>query len=244
MTSSISLYVDSSSTAPLEEVPEGRFSELLNFEKSKECRWIQIAVIVAGIASVLLLASFGWLPASFLIAARISVIGLSIGLVLRLLYQIYVKKEPPSSLDEKELKRFQSIPASYICLLGPLLEEFFFREMIQGSLQMLLRYTITSPVITLLGVAMPATHLIAMIVTGVIFGAAHYSSERENHGQVLYASLSGVLVEGTIYAALGLGPAIFAHVINNTIALTAMEIGLELERRQKKAQVIPIEQAL
>lgn len=229
----ISLHLDSNFSEKIEECSHSRFSQVKEGESSSE-RWIQIVKIILGIGATLLLSSMGILSSSYLLAARISVMSISIGLFLNFLYHHIVNKDPSLPEKTEDLDPNRSIPLSYIGVYGPIIEELIFRLGVQGTLQFLFRNDIPPRIITLLGIAMPATNIAAMILSGMIFGISHYSRERNNVAQVLYTGISGIFVEGALYAAFGLAPAIFAHIINNTISLAILEILVELNTNRQR----------
>ena len=96
------------------------------------------------------------------------------------------------------------IGAVAISVFGPLLEEALFRGAIQGYM---MRYF------------KPWT---AIVCSALIFGIAHM-----NPVQIVYATLLGVVFGWIYYRTGSLLPVILGHVLNNSVAIITMLLGLE-----------------
>ena len=96
------------------------------------------------------------------------------------------------------------IGAIAISVFGPLLEEALFRGAIQGYM---MRYF------------KPWT---AIVCSALIFGLAHM-----NPVQIVYATLLGVVFGWIYYRTGSLLPVILGHVLNNSVAIITMLLGME-----------------
>ena len=96
------------------------------------------------------------------------------------------------------------IGAIAISVFGPLLEEALFRGAIQGYMMRHFK---------------PWT---AIVCSALIFGLAHM-----NPVQIVYATLLGVVFGWIYYRTGSLLPVILGHVLNNSVAIITMLLGME-----------------
>lgn len=109
-----------------------------------------------------------------------------------------------------------------VALFAPIAEEALFH----GGLQPLLTYTIALIVpaasAALFGPMFTVATVVSIVATGVIFGAVHYLNPHKGaFEQAVLASIAGVAY-GILTVQFGIGAAIAAHIVNNTICAMLM----------------------
>lgn len=130
----------------------------------------------------------------------------------------------PEKRDSKYTKLVLSRPLD-TTIGAPLLEEGVFRGVLQPTLQRICQ--IALPVTgTLLfpGVAVSVATAAAILGTSLLFGAIHYTNPHENsHIQAITSAIGGIPF-GLAAARLGLGAAVGAHMMHNSIIITAQKV--------------------
>jgi membrane protease YdiL (CAAX protease family) len=110
-----------------------------------------------------------------------------------------------------------------VTLFAPIMEELFFR----GIIQPLLLASILTLFPQLTGVVLfgtfSAAGICAVAITAALFGAVHLTNQKKNdaYHQAFNATFGGV-VYGLLSLQFNLFTSIAAHVINNTVCITLM----------------------
>lgn len=146
-------------------------------------------------------------PKMFVLLGTISCIG--IGLISSMIYLIYstiIKyygltiPEPDFTMPSQRI--YLILFLTYVCLLGPILEEIIFRGFILRSMQ---KYG----------------NLTAIIVSSILFSMFHL-----NLVQFINPILMGIVLAFITIKSKSIFPSIIAHIFNNTIAFTATGVSL------------------
>ena len=190
-------------------------------ERSQEAgdKWAQLAVIVSGIAGACFLASTGVLPAFVLTSCAVAMVSVSVKLAIVVVaakvFGIEVKEDSEYGVSLKKASPIST------CVIIPIIEEVFFRIILQGSLYAAFSYILPPVTVVVLGFSLPAAALASIVTAGVIFGVMHASNHPDNPKvgvlQAGLASMSGIFVEGMLYHTFGFGASCLAHIVNNTI---------------------------
>ncbi|HSW72987.1 MAG TPA: CPBP family intramembrane glutamic endopeptidase [Chlamydiales bacterium] len=179
-------------------------------EKSQVFRWIELSLVITGIATVIILSFASILPAYFLFTAEVSLItSLLIILLHTLLARQQISNEEGAEKAEDIGEKNPLIP----CVVAPIVEEGIFRGIVQAGLQNLFSRFLPNTLVWSL--TLPA--ILAIGVASALFGLAHLQNNYQ--WQPLTASLNGIGY-GLLYYHFGLPAAIFKHVIHDTIVYT------------------------
>lgn len=151
--------------------------------------------------------------------SRVFLIGVGVGLVdvitkiaLYFLFLRGIDQDNTQHTDNKET------PFS-VSVIYPILEEVVFRGLLQPSLRW--AASVCLPDVTMKLAFLPAMSLasiVAVVATSVLFGSVHLINQHS--GRKIQAMLAtwGGITKGLLAINYGLGPAIGAHIMNNTIA--------------------------
>jgi hypothetical protein len=75
--------------------------------------------------------------------------------------------------------------------------------------------------ISVLGVHLPLSACVAMVIASTIFGAAHLNnSPGLSKFQAVHAGITSLFVEAPLYYFFGFWASCFSHIITNTVATT------------------------
>ncbi|OOM78511.1 CAAX amino terminal protease self- immunity [Clostridium puniceum] len=144
-------------------------------------------------------------PKMFVLLGTISCIGT--GMISSMIYLIYstiikhygiIIPQPDFTLPNQ--REYLVLFLTYVCLLGPILEEIIFRGFILKSMQ---KYG----------------NLTAIIVSSILFSMFHL-----NLVQFINPVLMGTVLAFITIKSKSIFPSIIAHIFNNTIAFTATGI--------------------
>lgn len=118
-----------------------------------------------------------------------------------LLMTILQKYKLNTQFDEKTDKKFSALHPFHFCISSPIVEECFFRGLLQNGLS----FSTGSPTL-------------GIVVTSLFFGAAHFSShEKGNYGQAI-SSGCGAVIMGLLNHHYGILNSIYAHSVINSLA--------------------------
>lgn len=226
--------IELNQTEPVEDLPSNEVDPL-NAETVAR-GWRQIIMIVSTIASAVFLSAVGVLPSSILVAATVGVISTTVTLAAVIVSSAMSGVETEEKPDESGYhKRIMEMDPIKIAVQGPIIEEIIFRGILQGGLQWTLKKLLPATAISLLGLQLPVASVIAAVVAGAAFGYAHLANGHENSGyQAIHAGISGILVEGTMFAVYGLWASCLVHIINNTI----ISVIVQMEKSRALAETV------
>ncbi len=115
-------------------------------------------------------------------------------------------------------------------LAAPILEEGFFRGIMQPLLARAILWIAPAAGIAFAGTAFSVATSVSIVATAAIFGLIHAFNDHKNaHIHAVSATLGGVLF-GITAAQFGLAASIAAHTVNNTIAVTLLKACLPANR--------------
>jgi membrane protease YdiL (CAAX protease family) len=110
-------------------------------------------------------------------------------------------------------------------LIGPILEEGFFRGLIQPLTTRAILFIAPAAAAALyVGTGLSVAVTISIVATAAIFGLAHAFNEHKNSHIQAVLSTAGGIAFGLLAAQFGLAAAIVAHMVNNTIAMTLTKL--------------------
>ncbi len=154
-------------------------------------------------------------------AVTLSITVLSLGLLVSL---GLLKKTDGGAYLEK----IRKMPACATAVFIPILEEAIFRGGLQRGLTELGKQVLTHKVWQLpLGVYLSTASLVAIVATSVLFGAVHALNDHEGASQQAFITGFHGFVMGVLAANYGILASIGAHIINNTLAVTAIKSSSE-----------------
>lgn len=182
-------------------------------------KWVQLSIIITGIAAVIILSYASILPAYFILTAEISVLSTLVTLLLSTALHVLTKSKENEDLNvvnEDSIVKEKDITENpwTSCIVLPVVEEGIFRGLIQSGLQKLFFRILPASIIY----TFPLPALVAMGISGLLFGAAHLSNNIK--WQPIFSGLKGAVVYGPLFYHYGLLSAIFGHVLNNTLVTT------------------------
>jgi membrane protease YdiL (CAAX protease family) len=204
----------------------------------RSSKWPELALIVTGIATTIILSATGVLPASVLLTAKVSAIGTGVIILITLIKNLLENKE------HKESKYSKSVNSSSpftICCSGPIIEEFLFRGGVQQCLQIVLREFVPVVALCLFGVQIPLSAVLAMGVASTVFGAMHARNSHANAGwQAIMCGIGSFCVEAPLFYFHGLWASCLAHIMHNTIIMILVEMGKEAKKREASHELSPV----
>lgn len=203
----ITSFPDINREVPLAPLPEANSSP----------RWAELSIIITGIAAVIVLSYASVLPAYFILTAKISVLSTLFTFLLSAAFHVLTKSkenEDPTVVNEDSTVKDITENPWATCIVLPVVEEGIFRGLIQSGLQHLFFRILPAAIICTL----PLPALIAMGISGLLFGAAHLSNNIK--WQPIFSGLKGAVVYGPLFYHYGLLATIFAHTLNNTLVTT------------------------
>jgi len=137
---------------------------------------------------------------------------------------LFSKESKSKSSYEKEVMEESAFD---ICIFAPILEEAIFRLGIQTCLRSLFAMTLPSSIVFLpFGVTLSSAAVGAILVSSVVFGAAHLSNDHDSVGTQAILAFSGGLIRGCLMETNGFLAACAAHIINNSVILLPFRIYL------------------
>ena len=208
-------------------------------QQGSGCKWAQLAVIVSGIAGACFLASAGILPAYVLRSCAVAVAAFPVKIAISVIAsKVFGIESKEDSEYGDMLKKASPIN---LCVITPIIEELFFRVIIQGALHAAFSYILPPVTVVVLGASLPAAALASIVTAGVIFGAVHASNHPDNPDvgvlQAVTCSISGIFVEGMLYHTFGFGASFLAHMVNNTIVTCLIQASETFSSKEEEPPV-------
>ena len=178
--------------------------------------WIYLVPTIGAVALCVFLA-----PATAPLGIAAGVIIFSVnGLVALALKVANLVTEDPDSEYQKTLLEYPLLAT----LVAPILEEGFFRGLVQPLAARTILLVAPAAAALYLGTGLSIAVTISIVATAAIFGLAHcFNNHKNSHIQALTATCGGVAF-GLLAAQFGLPAAIAAHMVNNTIAMTITKL--------------------
>lgn len=122
--------------------------------------------------------------------------------------------------EDSEYSKFIRDNLLVATLAAPILEEGFFRGLLQPLTTRAILWIAPAAGLAFAGTAFSVATTVSIVATATFFGALHASNNHKNaHTQAVCATLGGIIL-GATAAQFGLSAAIAAHIINNTIAVS------------------------
>lgn len=140
--------------------------------------------------------------------------------------------------DNSEYCRYIKNNPIYASVVGPIIEELIFRGILLPIMiaVMVELFPSTASMTLCLGVTISTAAALSVLVTSIFFGALHLINEHKTAWiQAILSTESGILL-GLVSLHLGLGAAIGAHILNNTIAVIMMFMS---ENQTTENQITP-----
>jgi membrane protease YdiL (CAAX protease family) len=178
--------------------------------------WIYLVPTIGAVALCVFLA-----PATAPIGIAIGVVIFSVsGLAALVLKVTHLLDEDPDSEYQKTLLEHPILAT----LVAPILEEGFFRGLMQPLAARAILFIAPAAAALYLGTGLSIAVTISIVATAAIFGLAHcFNSHKNSHIQALTATCGGIAL-GLLTVQFGLAAAIAAHMVNNTIAMTLTKL--------------------
>lgn len=224
MASSITFFDDSSSHPKYSKKSDKYFSSVSakpivkkidkEEETTKLMRWLKLTP-----ALILIALSAAFLP-HFGLACAVTIGVLFSNLIIVSIIGMFVKTKPTKELSDA-IKNKQLL----VSLGGPALEELFFRgALLQLSLLLIGLAFPPALLLPFLNLGISVAAATAILITAIPFGLMHAgNAEKNGYPQVVATFLYG-LAFGFFAVQFGLLVAIGAHVLNNTIICSVLNL--------------------
>jgi membrane protease YdiL (CAAX protease family) len=177
---------------------------------------------------VYLVPTIGALALCVFLAPMTAPIGMAVGVgtvVVSSLFVIVLKmtnlmEEDKNSEYSKYLEDYPFIGT----LVAPVLEEGFFRGLVQPLATHAILFIVPAAAAAFLGTGLSIAVIVSIVATATIFGLVHCCNNHKNsHIQAIAATFGGIAL-GLVAAQFGLPVAIAAHIVHNTILMTIAQL--------------------
>lgn len=151
-------------------------------------------------------------------------LGIAVGTaicILKIASNVVIDTFREDSENEPKSAYFKSLEENFFdtAVFGPIAEEGIFRGIVQPLLTRAILIIVPAAAGIAFGPFTIAT-TVSVVVSGIFFGAVHYFNDHKDSDiQAVKASVSGIVL-GFLSAQFGIGAAIAAHIVNNTIVST------------------------
>ena len=217
--SSLSNYYPS-----LEQVSE-RFHKIDWHQASP---WIQLAAITSAICGACILAKKGTLPREIPMVCCVTVIYFTLSLAINsiVLKSMGILKEEPLFEVKSYAAEIKYAPTWNTCIATPIVEEIFFRALLQRGLHFALSRAFKTTQVEALGFKTSVAAFASTLIASYAFGIAHIQNHSNDpfYGRIhaITAGMRSLVLFGPLYHQHGLWAASLSHVLSNTIAQVLM----------------------
>ncbi len=141
--------------------------------------------------------------------------------------------------DKEENKNLSFSEKLAATVAAPILEEGFFRGILQPLAIRAIVFIVPAASAAFLGTGLSVAVLVSVVATAILFGLVHLTNDHKNtHIQAFSATKSGI-VYGFLAVYLGLPAAIAAHMIHNTLIVTVTEIAKLFKNKTTSSSLQP-----
>lgn len=155
-------------------------------------------------------------------------LGLAVGTALSVTVNVAMQALTALNVLESDnnssyLEMVQLSPLLYSLVL-PVGEELVFRGVLQPLMSRAIVWIAPAAAATFLGTPLSIATGVSIVATAAIFGLIHLFNEHENApAQAVFSTLSGIAL-GVVAAQFGLGASIAAHIANNTLSVSLINL--------------------
>lgn len=219
----------SSSYFPISHSNQEISNENVIYRCYNNSRSKQLAAIITGISIPIILSVIGAVPITVATTASIAVLGTGTAFCIAHLFSQIFGDLPENNEYRNEIL---SMSPFISCVAAPIFEELIFRKVIQGSLHSIFKRILPLVTFSVMGQQLPLAAIIAIIMSSAGFGLVHSTNDHQGRmRQTFISGATSLFIEGPLFYYYGLWASCLAHIINNTIAIT----GLELSQEQSSA---------
>jgi membrane protease YdiL (CAAX protease family) len=209
---------------------------LLSFPKPREAifqslthsnklfHWAQMAALISAIGGATIFSYRGILPASYFTVAKISLLSFGLSLAVSATIERLVPNKT-TKIDENTYgDLIQILPPLFPCILIPLLEELFFRQVFQGSLAWLFPHFLPQKIFPLFGHSLLLSQAAAITSAALVFGIAHaFNDHKKAYKQAIACLVCGFSL-GFVYTTFGLLASSFSHAFHNSLCILVSKL--------------------